>query len=73
MAGRPLQSLRLRQVTVTTLRGDADLTALGTPPLSEDTDHQRIYGRRSPAELVWPFLRVNVLDEGRCGTARPSA
>lgn len=58
---RPLQSLRLRQATVTTLRADAALTAIGTPPLSEDA---RIYGRRTPATLVWPFVRVVVADEG---------
>jgi hypothetical protein len=58
---RPLQSLRLRQTIVTTLRADADLTAIGTPPLSTD---DRIYGRRSPATLTWPFVRVNLTDEG---------
>jgi hypothetical protein len=61
MAGRPLQSLRLRQAIVPHLRDDADLIAIGTPPLSQD---ERIYGRRQPAELVWPFLRVSVADEG---------
>jgi hypothetical protein len=60
MAGRPLQSLRLRQVTVQHLRADADLIAIGAPPLSQD---ERIYGRRQPAELVWPFVRVSVADE----------
>lgn len=58
---RPLQSLRLRQTIVTTLRADADLTAIGTPPLATD---DRIYGRRSPASLTWPFVRVNLTDEG---------
>jgi hypothetical protein len=58
---RPLQSLRLRQGIVTTLRADADLTALGSPPLSQD---DRIYGRRTPATPVWPFVRVAVADEG---------
>jgi hypothetical protein len=62
---RPLQSLRLRQAIVTTLRADAELIAIGDPPLDD-----RIYGRRSPATLIWPFLRVSVVDEGplRLGT-----
>jgi hypothetical protein len=60
---RPLQSLRLRQVTVSTLRGEADLTALGSPALNTDTEAKRIYGRRSPSDLTWPFLRVNLADE----------
>lgn len=64
MAGRPLQSLRLRQVIVTALRADDDLTALGTPPLSADTQEKRIYGRRQPATLDWPFVRVSLADEG---------
>jgi hypothetical protein len=46
MAGRPLQSLRLRQAIVAALRGDDDLTALGAPPLAD-----RIYGKRQPATL----------------------
>jgi hypothetical protein len=56
---RPLQSLRLRQATVQRLRADADLIAIGTPAIGE-----RIYGRRTPAELTWPFVRVSVADEG---------
>jgi hypothetical protein len=58
---RPLQSLYLRRATVTRLRADTTLIAIGTPPLSED---ERIYGRRQPATLVWPFVRVSVADEG---------
>ena len=61
MSGRPLQSLRLRRAIVPHLRADADLIAIGTPPLSQD---ERIYGRRQPATLVWPFVRVSVADEG---------
>lgn len=64
MAGRPLQSLWLRRTLVTTLRADAELVALGTPPLGDDPDTKRIYGRRSPDVLIWPFIRVNVTDEG---------
>jgi hypothetical protein len=60
MAGRPLQSLRLRQAIVPHLRADPDLVAIGTPPISQD---DRIYGRRQPATLVWPFVRVSVSDE----------
>ena len=56
---RPLQSRKLRQAIVTTLRADADLTALGNPPLSD-----RIYGRRVPAGASWPFIRVNLALEG---------
>jgi hypothetical protein len=59
MAGRPLQSLRLRQAIVTRLRADADLIAIGDNPVGE-----RIYGRRQPASLTWPFVRVSVADEG---------
>jgi hypothetical protein len=59
MSGRPLQSLRLRQATVQRLRADTDLIAIGTPPIGE-----RIYGRRQPPELTWPFVRVSVADEG---------
>jgi hypothetical protein len=63
---RPLQSLRLRQVTVTLLRSDPDLILVGDPPLGD-----RIYARRTPATLVWPFVRVNVAGEGplRKGTS----
>jgi hypothetical protein len=56
---RPLQSLRLRQATVQRLRADADLVAIGTPPVGD-----RIYGKRQPPELTWPFVRVSVADEG---------
>jgi hypothetical protein len=56
---RPLQSLRLRQAIVTRLRADADLIAIGETPIGE-----RIYGRRQPPQLTWPFLRVSVADEG---------
>jgi hypothetical protein len=68
---RPLQSLRLRQAIIPLLRADADLIAIGTPPLSADTDQQRIYGRRQPAILTWPFVRVSNADEGplRKGTS----
>lgn len=59
MSGRPLQSLRLRQAIVPLLRADTTLTAIGDPAIGE-----RIYGRRQPAELVWPFVRVSVADEG---------
>lgn len=59
MVGRPLQSLRLRQQTVASLRADADLIAIGTPAIGD-----RIYGRRQPATLTWPFVRVSVADEG---------
>ena len=61
---RPLQSLRLRQTIVTTLRADDDLIALGDPALSADAETKRIYGRRTPGTLTWPFLRVNLTDEG---------
>jgi hypothetical protein len=60
---RPLQSLRLRRTIVPRLRADADLIAIGDPPLSDDAETRRIYGRRSPAELTWPFLRVSIPDE----------
>jgi len=60
---RPLQSLRLRRVLVTTLRADTELVAIGETPISAG-DPIRVYGRRSPAELVWPFIRVNITDEG---------
>lgn len=59
MAGRPLQSLRLRQAIVQFLRSDSDVIAAGNPPLAG-----RIYGRRTPPTLTWPFVRVNVADEG---------
>lgn len=59
MSGRPLQSLWLRQATVTALRANADLIALGDPAIAD-----RVYGRRQPAELTWPFCRVSVADEG---------
>jgi hypothetical protein len=59
MAGRPLQSLPLRQAIVAALRADDDLIALGAPPLAG-----RIYGKRQPATLTWPFVRVSVADEG---------
>jgi hypothetical protein len=64
MSGRPLQSLRLRQATVQRLRADTDLIGIGTPPLSDDAEMKRIYGRRQPATLTWPFVRVSVADEG---------
>lgn len=56
---RPLQSLRLRQTVVQRLRADADLTAVGDPAIAD-----RIYGRRTPATLAWPFIRVNLALEG---------
>lgn len=56
---RPLQSLFLRRAIVTHLRADSALVALGSPALAE-----RIYGPRSPGTLTWPFVRVNVSDEG---------
>jgi hypothetical protein len=59
MSGRPLQSLWLRRATVTLLRANADLVALGDPPIAD-----RVYGRRQPAILTWPFVRVSVADEG---------
>jgi hypothetical protein len=59
MAGRPLQSLRLRQATVQFLRSDPDVIAAGDPPLAD-----RIYARRTPPTLTWPFVRVNNADEG---------
>jgi hypothetical protein len=59
MSGRPLQSLWLRRATVTLLRANADLVALGDPPIAD-----RIYGRRQPDILTWPFVRVSVADEG---------
>src|SRR5689334_15938577 len=58
---RPLRSLRLRQVLVTRLRADDDFSSLGSPPLS---DGDRIYGKRQPATLTWPFVRVSTADEG---------
>lgn len=61
MTGRPLQSLYLRREAVTSLRATPDLTSIGDPPISQDN---RIYGRRQPDELTWPFLRVSVADEG---------
>lgn len=59
MSGRPLQSLRLRQAIIPLLRADADLIAIGSPPIAD-----RIYGRRQPATLTWPFVRVSAADEG---------
>lgn len=56
---RPLQSLWLRQAIVVRLRADADLIAIGDPPVGD-----RIYGRRQPPELIWPFVRVSLADEG---------
>lgn len=61
---RPLQSLRLRQVITIRLRADVALISLGTPPLSDDSEFKRIYGKRQPATLTWPFLRVSTADEG---------
>jgi hypothetical protein len=61
---RPLQSLRLRRAIVPRLRADADLIALGDPALGADPANIRIYGRRTPATLIWPFVRVNLADEG---------
>ena len=58
---RPLQSLYLRRAAVTSLRATPEVTSLGNPPLSQD---ERIYGRRQPADLTWPFVRVSVADEG---------
>jgi hypothetical protein len=58
MAGRPLQSLRLRQAIVPLLRTDPNVILIGDPPVGD-----RVYGRRQPAELVWPFVRVSVADE----------
>lgn len=54
----PLQSLDLRRAIVRMLRADGDLSALGSPPLE-----QRIYGRRQPDRIVWPFLRVSIITE----------
>lgn len=59
MSARPLQSLQLRQATVQRLRADADLIAIGDTPIGD-----RIYGRRQPAILTWPFIRISVADEG---------
>jgi hypothetical protein len=59
MSARPLQSLRLRQVIVPLLRGTTDLTGIGDPAIGD-----RIYGRRQPDQLTWPFVRVTVADEG---------
>jgi hypothetical protein len=56
---RPLQSLRLRQATVTRLRADGTLASIGETPIGE-----RVYGRKQPATLIWPFVRVSVADEG---------
>lgn len=56
---RPLQSLRLRQAAVQRLRADSDITAIGDPAIGA-----RVYGRRQPDELAWPFVRVSVADEG---------
>jgi hypothetical protein len=40
------------------LRANPDLILLGDPALAD-----RIYGRRQPAILTWPFIRVRVADE----------
>lgn len=55
MTGRPLQSLWLRRAIIQRLRADADLIALGDPAIGD-----RIYGRRTPATLTWPFVRYGV-------------
>lgn len=55
MSARPLQSLSLRQAIVQRLRADTDLTAL--------VPSERIYGLRSPATLIWPFIRYGAPDE----------
>ena len=52
---RPLQSLKLRQAIVTSLKADADLAAIVAG---------RIYGRRVPAVASWPFVRVHLTLEG---------
>lgn len=49
----------LRQAIVVSLRADDALTGIGEPAIGE-----RIYGRRQPAILTWPFVRVSVADEG---------
>jgi hypothetical protein len=59
MSGRPPQSLRLRQAIIPLLRSDPALIVIGTPPIDD-----RIYGKRQPSELTWPFVRVSVADEG---------
>lgn len=59
MSSRPLRSLLLRQASVESLRATADLTGLGEPPIAD-----RIYGKRQPATLIWPIVRVAVADEG---------
>lgn len=64
MTGWPLQSLRLRQATVQSLRADSDLIGLGNPSIGSDPAEIRVYGRRQPADLTWPFVRVSVADEG---------
>jgi hypothetical protein len=56
---RPLQSLFLRRAAVEFLRSDAELIAIGDTPVDD-----RIYSRRTPATLTWPFLRVANADEG---------
>jgi hypothetical protein len=56
---RPLQSLYLRRAAVESLRATPELTDFGTPPIAD-----RIYGRRQPATLTWPFVRVSIADEG---------
>jgi hypothetical protein len=48
---------------VTSLRADDDFIANGEPALGADPSYIRIYGRRSPADLIWPFVRVSVADE----------
>lgn len=62
---RPLQSLKLRQAAVESLRATSEIITLGNPAIAD-----RIYGRRQPADLTWPFVRVSVADEGplRLGT-----
>lgn len=51
--------MRLRQAIVVSLRANAELTEIGEPAIGE-----RVYGRRQPATLSWPFIRVSVADEG---------
>lgn len=66
MASDP--TLPLRQAVVTDLRADAALMALGTPPLSTG---DRIYGERTPATLVWPFVRYGQADVGQTQARLP--
>lgn len=49
--------LGLRKAIITHLRADASVTSLGTPALAA-----RIYGERTPAEKVWPFVRYGQSD-----------